>query len=210
MAGEIVIAAGILAVLGAVVGYWVYNLRLKREKRRIEQAVATIVDEETDEATLEPADPNGKLWDLLKQWRHDKKAQKLAKKGYVKWYKIDATMPKPQWIKPTEGSAGMLEYYDDDEEVTYLFPKEPMLHDQRTGAWTAVHRQGEAEPINLRDPAMPPIETEPLERTINMEAESDAPGFFDRMNLDGQTMMWLMIIVVLGLAGFQQLMGGGG
>lgn len=158
---------------------------------------------------LEPPDLGDSLMGLLAVWRHEQKGKRLARKGYVKWYKIGAKRQRPRWVKPDYEGAGVPEYYDSDEDVTYVFPEEALVTDARTGAWVAEHRIGEAEPINLRDPAAPALDADRLEEVINLEAESDAPGFFDRLNIDQTTLMWILIFGAFGIfAAFRYMNGG--
>lgn len=175
-----------------------------KERRELEEAVNDLATDTN--AELSAPDMSSSGFGLLKTWRHQTKAKRLARRGYVKWFKIGASMSEPKWVKPKSDGAGVLEYYDSDDDVTYLFPNDVMVNDANTGAYVAVHRQGEAEPINLRDPAMPAIPADRLEEIINLEAESDAPGFFDRMDLDPQTIMWVAIGGMLIIGAIQQVM----
>jgi len=184
-----------------------------REKRRLEQDVERaeivandLVDVDDDEAVT-PPDIGGSLWGLVATWRHRAKAKRMARKGYVRWYKIGSNMSRPKWVKPAPRGAGVPEYYDSSDEQTYLFPEDGMITDQQTGAYVAIHKRNNPEPVPLRDPSMPAIDGDRLEEIINLEAESDAPGFFDRLDMDGQTIMWLMIGFVLLLGAAQQFMG---
>lgn len=194
------VASGVLLLSTLVVGY-----KYVSERRKLEETVNELVGD-TEANLSAPAIGSSKAG-LISTWRHRSKAKKLARKGYVKWYKIGASMSAPQWVKPTADGAGVLEYYDKEDEVTYLFPTGAMVNDESTGAYVAVHREGEAEPINLRDPAMPPIPADRLEEIINLEAESDAPSMFDRMDLDPQTLLWVGIAGMLILAGASRFMG---
>lgn len=197
-----VYALGLAALLvagGVVTYFWT------RERRKLEEAVNEL-DDESDDAALRAPEMSSSGMGLIGTWRHHAKAKRLARKGYVRWYKIGASMATPKWVKPESDGAGVLEYYDSGDDVTYLFPNDAMVNDAGTGAYVAIHREGEAEPINLRDPAMPPIPADRLEEIINLEAESDAPGFFDRLDIDPQMIMWLGIGAMLLVAAAQQLM----
>jgi hypothetical protein len=117
--------------------------------------------------------------------RHYQRARKLSKKGYVKWYRVGSTMSRPTWVKPEMEGQGLPKY--DAGNGPYYFPKESMVSDELTGAWVAMHREGEADPINLREPAYPGIETDLVERTINLEAEDKPPGLLDKLSMGGMS-----------------------
>lgn len=185
---------------------------LIREKRKLNQDIQRtelvangVID--ADESALRPPDIDGSLAGLIKTWRHHAKASRLSRKGYVRWYKVGSTMSRPRWVKPEPDGAGVPEYYDSDDGITYLFPDDGMITDQQTGAYVAIHHKNQPEPVPIRDPSIPAIDGDRLEEIINLEAESDAPGFFDRLDLDPQTLMWAMIGLVILFAGFQQFMG---
>ena len=142
---------------------------------------------------LDPPNVGSSLSGLISAWRHRVKQKRLARKGYIKWYKVGARMAQPQWVKPDLDGSGEPEYYDKGDDVTYLFPEEAMVTDSVSGAYVAYHRRNEVEPINMRDPGMPVLDADRLEEVINMEAESEAPGLFDRLNIDQGTLVMLAI-----------------
>ena len=207
----LLIAAAAIGVIGviSVVGYaWT-----RYESRLAEKHVTRLIDDaEGDEnhaVELDPPEVRSGILQLLKIWRHQSKAKKLAEKGYIKWYKLDATIQRPRWVKPRYGGTGEAEYYDSDDDVTYLFPKDGMLPDAQTGAWTAMHRRNEADPINLRDGLMPAVPSDRLQEIINLEAESEEPGFFDKHDISG-TQLFIVVTVILFLVyAATQVLGGG-
>lgn len=159
--------------------------------------------------SVDPPEVTDSMLGLMAAWRHRRKEKRLARKGYLKWYKIGSNRRRPVWVKPTHDGQGVPQYYDKEDDVTYLFPTGALVTDSRTGAWVAEHRIGEAEPINLREPAYPPLDADRLEEVINLEAESDAPSFFDRFGLDTTTMMWGLIgVAFIGFAAYRQMGGG--
>lgn len=199
----------IYAAIGAVtiISLTGFGYVIQKERRRLQEEMNQLVPSADNEAALEPPELDSSLAGLVGYWRHLAKSKKLAKRGYVKWYKVDSTMQRPKWVKPTPDGAGVPEYYDSGDDVTYLFPKDAMISDAQTGAYVAVHRSGEAEPINLRDPAMPAIPADRLEEVINLEAESEAPGFFSRLDLDPKMILWFGIALMLVMGALQQFMG---
>jgi hypothetical protein len=111
-------------------------------------------------------------------------------------------------VKPEKEGAGEWEYYDSDDDATYLFPEEAMVSDPETGAWVCIHNRGEVDPINLRDPIQPPIDADRFEGIIQLEAEDDKPGFFSRLSISPQMLLWGGVFVMLLLGGLSQFMGG--
>ncbi|MCG1002866.1 MULTISPECIES: hypothetical protein [Halobacterium] len=199
-----VLAAG-AALLGVLLGsITVGSVAYYRSRKRA-------IDEEVDEATdplvaddstvgdaveLEPIDTRSGIAGLLSAWQRRRKEQRLAEKGYVKWIRIGSSVQSPEWVKPSYRGTGAGEYYDREDEVTYLFPKEAMLPDSTTGAWVAMHRENEADPVNLRDPVMPAAPADRLQEIINLEAEAEQPGFLDQLDISG-TQAFIVITVVL-------------
>lgn len=178
--------------------------RLEHDVERAELVANDLVDHDDDSIT--PPDIGGSLMGLLTTWRHHAKAKRMARKGYVRWYKLGATLSKPEWVKPETRGAGVPEHHDSDDDVTYLFPEEELVQDQATGAYVCIHKHNQPEPVPIKDPALPRIDGDRLEEIINLEAESDAPGWFDRVDIDPQTAMWGIILLVMVFAGAQQLL----
>lgn len=160
-----------------------------------------------DSVRLTPSMPTDSSMSLIGTWRHRAKAKKLARKGYVKWYKVGPNMTQPQWIKPFRNGQGELVYYDDDSP--YLFPEEAMTTDARTGAHVCIHKEGDSLPIDLNDPDRGGLDTDKFQETIDLSVESDAPGFFDRLEIDGPTLLYGGMALMLALAGAAQFFGGG-
>jgi len=188
------LAGGALAILGsgALAGGWYLN------QKATERAEARV------EATLEDADgpialpaPEVSLspMDYFRAMRHLQTQQTAAKKGYIKWFRLGSNMKRPQWVKPKPSGSGPPKKSVDGQP--YYFDKAAMTIDERTGAYVAVHRVGESDPINLNDPAYPGIEADRMERIINLEAEDKPPGLFDGLaDMDMQTLVWLSIGVL--------------
>ena len=202
----IVLVALVVVAIGAM--YLTYQQR-ERTVRAVDEATDIEDDGAGEEADLDTITPTSSLLGLIAAWRRRSKGRKMANNGYVKWYKIDSEMGTPTWVKPEYRGASKLEYYDSDEDVTYLFPKEAMLRDSTTGAWVAVHRKGEAEPIPLADPAMPAMDADTTQKVIQLETESEPRGFFDKVDLSGQTLIWAVVALMLVLTAAAQMMGGG-
>jgi len=181
------IAALVIGVGIGATTTWYY-----RERESLDEQVAAKLDEiphgpvefEGVTISLSPLD-----W--IRAGRHLQKQRKAAKKGWVKWYRIGSNMSAPKWVAPKREGSGLPKVTVNGEP--YYFNPDAMITDAETGAYVAVHREGESDPINLQDPAYPGIEADLMERTINMEAESDPPGFFDSFGMSTQTLMWVAI-----------------
>lgn len=146
------------------------------------------VEFETPDISLSPLD-----W--IRAGRHLQKQRKAAKRGWVKWYRVGANISAPQWVKPVQDGAGTPKVTDDDQP--YYFEKDAMVVDEQTGAWVAVHPEGEADPINLQDRAYPGIETDLVERILNLEAENDpSTSLLGLGGMSTQQLMWIGIGVL--------------
>lgn len=164
------VGVGLLAVLAIVAGaaaVWYYRQFNESVDERFEELLA----DTDDPIEFEPPDIHRTPLDYLRVTRHQQKAKKAAKKGFVRWELLGSTASRQRWVKPEKEGNGVPEYKHDGQ--TYLFPKDAMVIDEETGAWKAQHRIGEADPINLRDPAYPGLDTDLVERTINLMAESE-------------------------------------
>jgi len=193
------VASGLLAATGYALYRWM-------DARRRLQAELNAAERLGEDSDLKPPAVDSGLWGVVKQWWHNKRGAKLAKKGYVRWYKVGANWSRPRWVKPEKSGQGEYRLREGDE--IYYFPTDAMLTDQRTGAWVAVHREGEATPVNLRDPGMPAMDADRAEELLQLSAESDAPGLLS--DLDTTTIMWVGIGGILILAVGAQMTGFGG
>jgi hypothetical protein len=192
----VVIGAG-----GAAAGTWYYCQRETVD----EQVTTTLKDIPRGPAEFEGIDVSMTPLDWIRAGRHLQKQRKAAKKGWVKWYRIGANMSAPEWVAPEREGSGLPKLTVDGEP--YYFNRDAMVVDEQTGAFVAVHREGEADPINLQDPAYPGIDTDLMERTINMEAESEPPGLLDGlggMSMQTLTMGAIVVSFVI-YAGFRLL-----
>jgi len=126
----------------------------------------------------------GRYYRIHKDW---KKRRKLAKKGYVRWFLVDETFPEPKFVKPELKGDGMPEVRVDGKP--YAFPRESMLADERTGMYTVVHKKGDAEPINLRDPAKTAIPVDKLDEWINLQLHKDPPSWLDNIDVSPRQIM---------------------
>jgi len=201
------VLAGLLCVVAlaaiAVAGWYYYQF---------ENSLEDVVDQrfaDEDMVEFEPVRVTSTPMDYFRVMRHLQLEKKAAKKGYVKWYRLGANLQRPTWVQPEQTGEGMLRY--DVDGQPYYFNKDAMTTDARTGAWVAMHRVGEADPINLDDPAYPGIEVDLLEKLINLLAESKPPGIFDNVlgGMDPTTMMYVGIAVLFVVyAAFRYMNGG--
>lgn len=212
---------GIVAVLLGLAliasSYLLYRwYREKQKLARVEQetaeAIADAVDDFDDDEdgfdhsiAFDKPELAGGLTGLFKQWRARAKAKKMARKGYIKWYKIDGNVKPAEWVKPEYKGVGIPEYFDDDTH--YLFPDDALVIDSQTGARVAYHHVGEPEPINLRDPGHPTLDGDKLEELLDRKAESTPPSWLSTMDIDpGKAFLWGSIGLVMLLAVMQQFM----
>ncbi|WP_435125387.1 hypothetical protein [Halobaculum sp. D14] len=195
------VLAGTAALLVVAVGT---GGALYLQRTREPATVDDIVESAGDRVDFKRPDVSGGLMDLVRLWRHRSREQKLAKKGYVKWIKIGSTVSRPCWVKPSQEGSGVPRYRENGE--TYYFPREALVTDSVTGAFVAMHYDGDADPINLRDSDLPALPTDQIERLINMEAESSAPGLLSGLDLTPKKLMGAMIALIVGYGLLMQVM----
>lgn len=154
------------------------------------------------EVDLEPPKIKESLFGPLAAWRHERKRRKLAGKGYVQWYLIGSSWPRPRFVKPEDKGGGEFEIEHDGE--TYLFPKEAMLPTQDAGLWTVVHQMGDAEPINLTEPDEFSISAKQLQNYVTSRVTVEPPGWLSSLSGDPAT---LIKYAIFGFIGFVLLQG---
>lgn len=161
-------------------------------------------DEQPDDEVVELPPPDlknarfgvlGELWKLRKQ---HKKRQKLLKDGYLQWYLVDDSYPQPRFVKPEYEGGTIRELKHNGDR--YLFPREAMLPSEQQGMWTVVHKVGEADPINMRDPSRHAIPTDALQEYLTMRPASSPPSFFDKLDLEADDLMKYAVCAFIGLA----------
>lgn len=158
-----------------------------------------------DEVDLEPPTIRKSRWGIIgavwKTYRYLRKSEKLAGKGYVKWYHVDDTWPKPRYVKPEDKGAGVREYETSDG--VYLFPdkaRKPSAHD---GIWTYVHQAGDPEPVNVIDYRETVMTSKQADEwlTQGVTAERPSSGFIEWLvDLSPQQMMMGGIAIAVILA----------
>lgn len=162
------------------------------------------IDAET--LTLEP--PRMATGGMLKQlWRtrqYLKKREKLIGKGYVQWFLIEDTFPRPIFVKPSRKGGGVPELKHDGER--YLFPRTSRMPSDE-GMWTAVHRKGESDPINIREPSELSIPADRLEEYLNLRVSTTPPSWLDTLDLDASTLITVLIALIIGFALLNQFAG---
>jgi len=136
-----------------------------------------------------------------------KKREKLIGDGYVQWYLIGDAVQHPKFVKPKRKGGGIPEL--DHNGETYLFPRSALVPSE-DGGWVCIHREGEADPINIRDPARLSLRADELKEYLDLRVSSSAPGLLDGLGLDMGDFIKIAIAGVIAFAAFQQVSGGGG
>lgn len=207
-----------VAVLATIIGGGTVAMYYRRVALRVAEDVAELEEQAQEnldeEATgygvnLDPPDVGRSILDVFKVWRHLSVQAKLAKRGYLKWYRVGARFHRPRWIKPEHKDSGQREYYSRKDGTTYIFPEEALVTDGRTSAYVAIHKVGEAEPIDLRDPGWPTLNGSALQRLAEMTIARDPPGRFGLGGLLSDPRMRYvgLAVVALGIWGFMQFGG---
>jgi hypothetical protein len=145
---------------------------------------------------------------LYKLYKNNKSQKKIGEEGYVRWYLIDDTFSEPKFVKPERQGGGLPEYEHDGE--TYLFPREALVPDGESGMWTAVHKRGDAMPLNLGTPGRPAIPTDELKEYLTKRVTSSPPSWMSNLfgDFDTADLLKLIIIGFIGIVLAQSLLGG--
>jgi hypothetical protein len=151
--------------------------------------------------------PLGIIKQFWKMRQHYLKEQKLQNKGYVKWFVVRDTWPEPLYVQPEQNADGVPRVYY--EGKPYAFPDSGLLPDERQGMLTCIHKHGEADPINVREPADDAIPAQQWHEILNMSLESSPPGLLDRLNIDGQDAVMYALAATIVVAVGWSLVGGG-
>lgn len=158
---------------------------------------------ETNQPELVELDPPitaksrfGTLGAIWRTYRHHRKRKKLRSKGYIQWYLVDDSLKGPMFVKPKYNGGGIRELKHGG--CRYLFPDKARVPSEREGFWTFIHRRGEADPINLPEYSSFAIGGDELEQYLSLRVSTSPPSFFDRLDLDAQTVLkWGMVSLVL-------------
>jgi hypothetical protein len=162
-------------------------------------------------AHIEPPRHQEGLLNAVKVLRTHAKKKRVAQKGYVQWYLIDGGWPAPRMVRPEQKGGGVPELEHDGNR--YLFPKQAMLPSDREGAWTVVHRKGEADPLPLRQRRpgeAPALSGDAVDDVITRRVTTSAPGWLSDLNLSAEAIMTYLIVAFVGLAMAYAFLGGGG
>lgn len=172
----------------------------------VEEIVDEQIEREGDEVSMRPPDTKDSMFGFLLWYRHHKKQRRLAKKGYVKWKILGSNLSRPRWVKPSQDGSGTPRYFWKGDP--YYFPKDALVLDETSGAYVAIHEKGNAMPLNLQDPPLPPMPVDYVQKLMDLEAESEKPGLFSRLDITPQKIMYFFIGFVLIFGFVMQVMGG--
>lgn len=169
-----------------------------------DQAPEDEADPEVVELDPPRMDTGGKLRQMWRTRRYLKKREKLIGDGYVQWFLIEDTFPRPKFVKPSRYGAGIAELEHDGER--YLFPDQAMLPSD-DGMWTVVHRKGEADPMNIKEPSELAIPSDRLEEYLNLRVQTTPPSWLDAMDLNASTIITLGVAAIIGFAILNNVVG---
>jgi hypothetical protein len=220
MASTLYYSLGGLAFLTILlgIGFATYYRRWSTVESKLmdeELDAATVSGEEIEKGDLVALDPpdlseGSYLEKHFRLWRHYRKRRKLLGRGYVQWILIEDGWPTPKFVQPVAEGGGIPTVEHDGTK--YLFPPSAAIPDEQTGLRTIVHKKGEADPVNLEVPNELAIRADVMSEYLTNDLVSEAPK--DRfweigMDLTGEQLMWLMIILVVGGSIAYQWLGGG-
>lgn len=143
--------------------------------------------------------PGSTWWKRRNRKRKEKKALSA---GYVRWYLITDSISTPRYIKPEREEGGSVPEFEYNDE-TYLFPENAMVPDEEDGVWTVMHREGQAEPINLREGNGDALDANALSEYLTMRVTSQDPSGLSLPglgNLSTQQIMQYGLLVIIVIA----------
>lgn len=196
----------VLAVL-LIVAYLYY------QSKQLDSELQTDVLDEDAVVEMTPPNVRDERFGLMKTVREKRKKQKMLDKGYVQWFLIDDSFPRPKFVKPKKDESGIPKVEQGDD--TYLFPPHARLPSEEQGMWTYVHRQGEADPIDLRDPNDLAIPADVLSEYLTMAVTSKPPGLlgglggFGLGDMDSMDMLRYTVVGMVLLFIVMEFTGGG-
>ena len=180
------VVAGMVVLVGVFISVVAVRQRARTDDGDDEPLVERLEDDPDNLVTLPEPDLRtasfGIVGQFFKFWQYRRKQRKLARKGYVKWILINGVYPRPMYIRPELKGGGQIPEYEYDGE-TYLFPRDAAVPDARSGMWTVTHKEGESEPLNLRDPSENAISAKSLDEYLGMRVSSSPPGLLDKLGL---------------------------
>lgn len=133
-------------------------------------------------------------WIRTKRWL--KKREKLLGDGYIEWWLVGDTVER-QFIKPDQKGGGIPEKEVDGD--TYLFPRSALVPSEG-GMWTCIHKRGEADPINLSDPAKESIPSDVLKEYLDLRVSATAPGILEGLGVDMGDLLKIGIGLIIAYA----------
>lgn len=208
-------AVAVLVLVVAVVGTYLARRAHQEADAEVDALVEADqpdeVDGDADVVELDPPDIRGSRWGLVGHlyalYKQHVTRRKLASRGYVQWYLIDGTYPRPRMVKPEMSKGGIPQV--DHDGVTYLMPKEAMVPSDQQGMWTVVHHVDDAMPLNLHDPDEHAIDPKSLDEYLTTMVSTDPPGLLDRLDLDPQDLLMYTIVAIIAWSVLSGMMGGG-
>lgn len=130
---------------------------------------------------------------LYRTRKHLKNREKLIGDGYVEWVLVGDTVQR-KFIKPSREGGGVPEYEHGDSK--YLFPRDALVPTD-DGMWTCVHREGEADPIPISDPAEHAIPSDVLKEYLDRSVSTSPPGLLDSLGLDSGDLLKFAIAGII-------------
>lgn len=145
------------------------------------------------------------LGEYLASRKQRKKRKKLSRKGYVEWYLIDGTFPSPEFVNPDRTGGGVPELKHNGDR--YIFPDGAAIPSTQSGMRCYVHKAGEIDPINLRDPVDHAIAPDQFQEYTDMSLQTSSPGWLSGMSM--ADLLWYSFIGIIIVAiGYGAMNGG--
>lgn len=149
---------------------------------------------------------------IIASYLRDRKKSKALDTGVIRWHIIDSTFESPKYIKPQRKEGGNIPEIEYENE-TYLFPEQAAIYSEEEGIPVIIHRRGESNPINLRDPWDDAIDAGTLAQYLTLRVTSTKPssGFLDGLSgdYDAMTLFRYGLLAIIAFALLMETLGGG-
>lgn len=197
-------ALGIATVLGIVASYLVgYWFGMSRGSDSVEFEPIEGLEDNAGFTTYEGDGAKG----LLGTYFAQKKKRSVLKDGMVRWHLVGSSLSEPMYVSPELKGGGNVPELDYEEE-TYLFPKGSAVPSEEEGVPTFVHREGEADPMDLRNDWDLALNSKSLSEYLTVRVTSKSPtGMGMLSDLDTMDYVRYGIIGIVGLFILVEMMG---
>ena len=115
-----------------------------------------------------------RLKSAMRAYSRRREKDKALRKGFVRWHLVGASFSKPMYVKPEPEGGGNTPELEHDGQ-TYVFPEEARTPSAEDGVPIVVHREGEADPIDLGGSWDLAMDAKTLQEYLTQRVTSEQP-----------------------------------